>query len=69
MLETIRSFKGEERYRKTVRAGENIAQRVARYMINEQTRRPDGTYQRRDDTMWIDDVYMSVPFLFDGICS
>ncbi len=32
-------------------------------MINEQIRRPDGTYQRRDDTMWIDDVYMSVPFL------
>jgi len=40
-----------------------VADRIARYMKNEQVRLEDGAFIRRDLTMWIDDLYMSVPFL------
>lgn len=40
-----------------------IAARIADYMLLEQPRRADGAFMRRDDTMWVDDLYMSVPFL------
>ncbi|MGH7995847.1 MAG: glycoside hydrolase family 88/105 protein, partial [Opitutaceae bacterium] len=43
---------------------------VADYMSNRQVRLPDGTFFRKnqmhafhDDTLWADDLYMSVPFL------
>ncbi len=40
-----------------------IADRIGTYMMKEQVRCPDGAFKRRDDTMWVDDMYMSVPFL------
>lgn len=49
---------------------EDIAHFVADYVVNKQDRFPDGTFYRRDmmhafheNTMWADDLYMSVPFL------
>lgn len=43
---------------------------VADYITNKQARRPDGALFRKnchsqfmEDTMWVDDLYMSVPFL------
>lgn len=41
----------------------SIARRIARYMRFEQPRTPQGAFCRRDDTVWADDMYMSVPFL------
>ncbi|MBN2233650.1 MAG: glycoside hydrolase family 88 protein [Opitutales bacterium] len=48
----------------------DIAHFVADYVSNKQDRFPDGTFYRRDmmhafheNTMWADDLYMSVPFL------
>lgn len=48
----------------------DIAHFVADYVVNKQDRFPDGTFYRRDmmhafheNTMWADDLYMSVPFL------
>ena len=40
-----------------------IAERVAEYMLREQPRTGAGAFCRRDDTIWADDMYMSVPFL------
>jgi rhamnogalacturonyl hydrolase YesR len=47
-----------------------ISDYVARYIEHEQVRLPDGTFFRKDlmhsfheDTLWADDLYMSVPFL------
>lgn len=40
-----------------------IADRVAEYMMKEQPRTEEGAFCRRDGTMWVDDMYMSVPFL------
>jgi rhamnogalacturonyl hydrolase YesR len=47
-----------------------IADLVADYIENKQIRLPDGTFFRKnlmhefhEDTMWADDLYMSVPFL------
>lgn len=47
-----------------------IADLVADYITNKQIRLPDGTFFRKhlmhtfhEDTMWADDLYMSVPFL------
>jgi rhamnogalacturonyl hydrolase YesR len=47
-----------------------IADYVANYIEHEQVRLPDGTFFRKDlmhhfheDTLWADDLYMSVPFL------
>ncbi len=47
------------------RSGEalSIARRIARYMLEEQPRTEEGAFRRRDDTVWADDMYMSVPFL------
>ena len=49
---------------------EGIAHFVADYISNKQDRFPDGTFYRREmmhefheNTMWADDLYMSVPFL------
>ena len=49
---------------------ESIAQIVGDYISNRQARFPDGAFQRREmmhafhnNTMWADDLYMSVPFL------
>lgn len=47
-----------------------ISDYVADYITNQQVRLPDGTFFRKDlmhsfheDTLWADDLYMSVPFL------
>lgn len=40
-----------------------LSGRIAKYMLHEQPRTGDGAFCRRDDTMWADDMYMSVPFL------
>jgi len=40
-----------------------LADRIAHYMTEEQPLTPDGAFCRRDDTLWADDMYMSVPFL------
>ncbi len=49
---------------------ERIAHFVADFISNKQDRFPDGTFYRREmmhefheNTMWADDLYMSVPFL------
>ncbi|MBP3638034.1 MAG: glycoside hydrolase family 88 protein [Clostridia bacterium] len=40
-----------------------MADRIAHYMMQEQPRTAEGAFCRRDDTIWADDMYMSVPFL------
>lgn len=40
-----------------------IASIIADHMMNRQIRREDGAFYRGNDTMWVDDLYMSVPFL------
>ena len=40
-----------------------IADRIGAYMLREQPRTLDGAFCRRDDTVWADDLYMSIPFL------
>ena len=40
-----------------------IADRIAEYMLKEQPTTEDGAFCRRDQTIWADDMYMSVPFL------
>ncbi|MGX7237535.1 glycoside hydrolase family 88/105 protein [Enterococcus phoeniculicola] len=40
-----------------------IAQRIANFMEKRTLRQPDGAFFRENDTMWVDDLYMSVPFL------
>jgi len=49
---------------------EEMAHFVADFIVNKQDRFPDGTFYRREmmhefheNTMWADDLYMSVPFL------
>ncbi len=44
-------------------SADQMAEIIADHMMNRQRRRPDGVFCRGDDTMWIDDLYMSVPFL------
>lgn len=53
-----------------IRGFREIADFVADYIANKQIRLPDGTFFRKnlmhvfhEDTMWADDLYMSVPFL------
>lgn len=53
-----------------VRGFRPIADFVADYIANKQIRLPDGTFFRKnlmhvfhEDTLWADDLYMSVPFL------
>ncbi len=41
----------------------DIALRIAGYMLKEQPRTETGAFCRRDQTVWADDMYMSVPFL------
>jgi unsaturated rhamnogalacturonyl hydrolase len=50
--------------------GRAIADYVADYITNKQVRLADGTFFRKhlmhvfhEDTLWVDDLYMSVPFL------
>ena len=40
-----------------------IADKIAAYIRDEQPRVEDGAFKRRDESMWADDMYMSVPFL------
>ena len=40
-----------------------LAGGIARYMMEEQPCTDEGAFKRRDDTVWADDMYMSVPFL------
>ena len=40
-----------------------IASMIADHMMNKQARREDGVFNRRGVIMWVDDLYMSVPFL------
>lgn len=42
---------------------ERMAKHIYEYMKNNQKRESDGVFSRNNDTMWIDDLYMSVPFL------
>lgn len=53
-----------------LRGAREISDYVADYITNHQVRLPDGTFFRKDlmhsfheDTLWADDLYMSVPFL------
>jgi len=53
-----------------IKGSKEIADYVADYITNKQARLPDGTFYRKilmhifhKDTMWADDLYMSVPFL------
>ncbi|MDF9827612.1 unsaturated rhamnogalacturonyl hydrolase [Ereboglobus sp. PH5-10] len=53
-----------------LRGSRKIADVVADHISNKQVRLPDGTFFRKnlmhtfhEDTMWADDLYMSVPFL------
>ncbi len=62
LLEVARHFE--------IRGYREIADFVADYISNRQVRLPDGTFFRKhlmhvfhEDTMWADDLYMSVPFL------
>lgn len=43
-------------------ASARLGARIANYMAKEQIRLPDGAFYR-GETMWADDMYMSVPFL------
>lgn len=40
-----------------------IAKRIADFMKCRTLRQPDGAFYRSNETMWIDDLYMSTPFL------
>ncbi|MGX7198542.1 glycoside hydrolase family 88/105 protein [Enterococcus nangangensis] len=40
-----------------------LLQRIAEFIYLRQERNPDGTFVRGNQTMWIDDLYMSCPFL------
>ncbi|MDR1549857.1 MAG: glycoside hydrolase family 88 protein [Hungatella sp.] len=40
-----------------------LADVIADYMKNRQRREKDHVFSRNDNTMWIDDMYMSIPFL------
>lgn len=62
LLEVARHFE--------LRGFRKIADFVADYIANRQIRLPDGTFFRKhlmhvfhEDTLWADDLYMSVPFL------
>jgi rhamnogalacturonyl hydrolase YesR len=62
LLEVARHFE--------VRGYKEIADYVADYISSKQVRLPDGTFFRKnlmhvfhENTMWADDLYMSVPFL------
>lgn len=53
-----------------LRGAREISDYVADYITNQQVRLPDGTFFRKDlmhsfheETLWADDLYMSVPFL------
>lgn len=60
----------EQSFRGELPGSREIADRVADYITNRQARLPDGALYRRrssiaemENTMWLDDLYMSVPFL------
>jgi rhamnogalacturonyl hydrolase YesR len=62
VLEVMKNFE--------IRGARPILDYVADYITNKQIRRPDGTFFRKhlmhtfhEDTLWADDLYMSVPFL------
>jgi rhamnogalacturonyl hydrolase YesR len=62
LLEVARYFE--------IRGFKDIAAFVADYISNKQIRLPDGTFFRKnlmhvfhENTMWVDDLYMSIPFL------
>ncbi|MBR6810291.1 MAG: glycoside hydrolase family 88 protein [Clostridia bacterium] len=40
-----------------------LAEKIGHYMLKEQPCTAEGAFCRRDDTIWADDMYMSVPFL------
>ncbi|WP_071130802.1 glycoside hydrolase family 88/105 protein [Enterococcus timonensis] len=40
-----------------------IAERIADFMEAGVLRQPDGAFYRSNETMWVDDLYMSTPFL------
>lgn len=40
-----------------------IARRIADFMENDVIRQSDQAFYRGNDTMWVDDLYMSIPFL------
>jgi len=40
-----------------------LADVIADFMKNRQRREQDSVFSRNDNTMWIDDMYMSIPFL------
>lgn len=63
MLECVREVRGRAEWKDFVEAAEKIAHRIFTYMMYEQPRNPDGSFKRRDETMWVDDLYMSIPFL------
>ncbi|SDX51990.1 glycoside hydrolase family 105 protein [Paenibacillus sp. PDC88] len=54
----------------SIPGGRDTADRIAKYMREDQERLPDGAFFRRrgaaemrQETMWCDDLYMSTPFL------
>nr|WP_288824847.1 glycoside hydrolase family 88 protein [uncultured Clostridium sp.] len=50
------------RYRPSSEA-ERLADVIADFMRNRQRREKDMVFSRNNNTMWIDDMYMSIPFL------
>ena len=56
-----------ELYRDNVEdKAKKVADRIGDYMLNGQERREDGAFYRAKEghpTMWVDDLYMSIPFL------
>lgn len=46
-----------------IEGARSMADRIAEHMEKRQNRREDGAFCRQDDTMWVDDLYMSIPFL------
>lgn len=52
-----------ESYRTGEVEKEKMADHIYEYMKHGQKREADGVFSRNNDTMWIDDLYMSVPFL------
>ncbi len=64
----LESMEGSSNKNYRILAAE-LADKIADYMENRQERRPDGAFYRElkgifcENTLWADDLYMSIPFL------
>lgn len=57
------SFLLEANKYRPAREAEKLADVIADFMRNHQRREQDMVFSRNNNTMWIDDMYMSIPFL------